>query len=102
MKGGIVREFVEQIEGLDVSCRQSRRLAKALRAIDILALIEARQESRIPTQHRDFEVWFFAFRHLASPVRRDRIKHEGGKIRACAQQLLFKFFACDTKGGGAL
>ena len=84
MQDGVIRECIEQIERLDVSWCQSRRIRKPLCTINILALIETRQESRVPTQHRDFEVWLLALRHLASPVCCDRIKHDGGKIRACA------------------
>src|ERR1700756_162606 len=69
MEAGIIGEFVEQIERLDVSLCQSRRIGKSLCTVDILALVETGQESRVPTQHRDFEIWLFALRHLASPVR---------------------------------
>lgn len=38
MQRGIICERVKEIERLDVSRRQSRRIGKALRTIDILAL----------------------------------------------------------------
>src|ERR1700761_3769418 len=68
MEAGVIGEFIEQIERLDVNRRQSRCIGKALCAINILALVETRQESRVPTQHRDLEVWLFVLWHLASPI----------------------------------
>src|ERR1700724_704238 len=81
MEAGVICESIEQIERLNVRGCQSQRIGKALCTIDILALIETGQESRVPVQHRDFEVWLFALRHLASPVCCDRIKQQRGKIR---------------------
>src|SRR6478735_470354 len=80
MEKGIICECIEEIERLDVTRCQSRCIEKALRTINILALIETSQKSRVPTQHRDFEIWLFALRHLASPVCCDRIEQEGRKI----------------------
>src|SRR3954469_10483476 len=88
MQSGIICERVEEIERLDVSRSQSRRVGKALRAIDILALIEPGQEPRIPIQHRDFKIWLFVLRHLASSVRRDRIKQESGKVGTSVKHLV--------------
>ena len=42
MEVGVIRDRIEQIERLDVSWCQSRRIGKALRTINILALIETR------------------------------------------------------------
>src|SRR5580704_4961522 len=102
MEAGVICEFVEQIERLDVSGRQSRRIGKALCTVDILTLIETRQESRLPTQHRDFEVWLFALRYLASAVRCDRIKQERGKIRMRAQHLVINRRRADKQGFASL
>src|SRR5581483_8223021 len=88
MEAGIICEFIEQIERLDVSLCQSRRIGKTLGAIDILALIETGEESRVPIQHRDFKIWLFALRHLASPVCCDRIEQQGGEIRMRPQHLV--------------
>src|ERR1700689_1551992 len=98
MEAGVICEFVEQIERLDVSGCQSRRIGKALCTIDILTLIETRQESRVPIQHRDFKVWLFPPRSLASPVRCDRIKQERGKIRMRAQHLVINRRRADKQG----
>src|SRR3954462_1882685 len=88
MQSGAVCERVKEIERLDVSRRQSRRNGKPLRTIDILALIEPGQEPRMPIQHRDFKIWLFVLRHLASPVCRDRIKQESGKVRTSVEHLV--------------
>jgi len=98
MENGVIGEFVEQIERLDMSGRQSRRIGKALGAIDILALIETRQETRVPIQHRDFEIWLFALRYLASPVCCDRIKQQRGKIGMHPQHLVINCRRADQQG----
>ncbi len=48
MKMFVVSQGIEQIERLDISRRQSQRIGKALRAVDVLALIEAREEALVP------------------------------------------------------
>ena len=83
IQAGVVCQRVEEIERFDMVGRQPRGIGKALRRIDVLALIHYCQKSLVPAEDGNGEEGLRTRRYLAAPVRSDvleQVREQVGPI----------------------
>ena len=85
---GSLASEIEQVERLDMGGREPRRVGEALRGVDVLALVDRRQEAPVPAEHRNLEIGLLAFRHLAAPVGGDRLEQQLQQVGPAAAHLV--------------
>ena len=68
--------------------REARRVGEALGGVDVLALVDRREEALVPVERRDLEIGLLAFRHLAAPVGGDRLEQELQQVGPAAAHLV--------------
>ena len=89
MEPGIICERVEEIQRLDVSRRQSRRIRKALRGLDIISVtVDYREVICIPIKDRCFIETFLTGRYFAATIEREWLKQNGRQIGTAPKHLV--------------
>ena len=84
----IVRQFVEQIQCLDLKRVKRRDPGKASGGLDVLPLVDRREQALVPVEDRNGEIGFAAFGNFATSIRFNWIEQDSGEVRPAAAHLI--------------
>src|SRR5216684_2925170 len=84
----VVRQFVEQIKCLDLKRTERCDPRKAAGRLDVLSLVDRRDQSLVAVEDRNGEIGFTAFGNLTTSVRLNRIEQDSEEVRSAAAHFI--------------
>src|SRR5258708_23990010 len=84
----VVRQFVEQIKCLELKGAERCDPWKAAGRLDVLSLIDRRDQSRVPVEDGNGEIRFTTFRNFTASVSLNRIEQDSKEVRPAAVHLI--------------